>query len=122
MDKDFHREFNKCPCCGSEDRFLEQLGNELKDRGLAREEWQFHLDIKQGVAVDPTKEAAIPIGSEIPGYGLITDVCMDCGCIYAIDLTRMDAKKSIAPQPIIPPNRAQRRRDERAGPTQFGIN
>jgi len=114
MDKDFHRTFTKCPCCGSEDRFLEQLGNELKDRGLARDEWNFHLDVKQGIVLDQTKEAAIPIGSEVPEYGLITDICIDCGCVYAIDLTRNDVKKSIAPVPPIP-SRAQRRRDARDG-------
>ena len=95
---------------------MEQLGDELKARGLAREEWNFHLDVKHGVVVDQTKEAAIPIGSEIPGYGLMTDICMDCGCIYAIDITRNDLKKSIAPTPTIPPNRAQRRRDARDMP------
>jgi len=115
MDKNFHRTFTKCPCCGSEDRFLEQLGNELKDRGLARPEWQFHLDVRQGVAIDQQKAAAIPIGSELPGYGIMTDICMDCGCIYAIDITRIDMKKSIAPAPPMPPNRAQRRRDARDG-------
>jgi len=114
MDKDFHRTFTKCPCCGSENRFLEQLGNTLKERGLAREEWNFHLDVKQGHMVDPTKEAAIPIGSEVPGYGLITDICMNCGCVYAIDLTRNDVKKTVAPVPPMP-DRAQRRRDARQG-------
>lgn len=113
MDKDFHRKFTKCPCCGSEDRFLEQLGNELKARGLAREDWHFHLDVKQGIVIDKTKEAAIPIGSEIPGFGIMTDICMDCGCIYAIDITRIDVKKSVTVAPPIPPNRAERRRDAR---------
>ena len=122
MDKDFHKTFTKCPCCGSEDRFLEQLGNEVKERGLAREEWNFHMDIRQGVVTDPAKEAAIPIGAEMPGYGFVTDICMDCGCVYAIDLTRSDAKKSIVPQPIPPPNRAQRRRDERLGHNPFSLS
>ncbi len=119
MDKDFSRQFSKCPCCGSEDRFLEQLGNELKERGLARDEWNFHMDVKQGVVIDPAKEAAIPIGSEMPSYGFQTDICMDCGCLYAVDITRSDVKKSIAPPQIIPPNRAQRRRDDRVS---FGNN
>lgn len=140
MNKNFHKQFDKCPVCllreelakilgkpelilgtGS-DRFLEQLGNELKARGLAREEWSFHLDVKQGVVVDQTKEAAIPIGSEVPGYGYMTDICMDCGCIYAIDLTRNDVKKSIAPQPPMQPNRAQRRRDARGGELPFSLS
>ena len=63
----------------------------------------------------PAKEA-IPIGSEVPGYGIMTDVCMDCGCVYATDLTRNDVKKSIAPAQAIPPNRAQRRRTGKEGP------
>ncbi len=118
MDKDFHRTFTKCPCCGSEDRFFEQLGNELKARGIAREEWSMHLDVKHGVVLDPTKEDAIPIGSEVPGFGIITDVCMECGCVYAIDLTRNDVKKSVASAQQIPPNRADRRRMGREGPSQ----
>ena len=116
MDKNFRRTFAKCPCCGSEDRFLEQLGNELKARGLAREDWNMHLGVKQGVVVDQTKEATIPIGSEVPGYGIMTDICMDCGCIYAIDITRNDVKKTVTPAQMMPPNRAQRRRDSREGP------
>jgi len=115
MDKDFSRHFTKCPCCGSENRFLEQLGDELKERGLAREDWAFHLDVREGVVVDQAKEAAIPIGSEVPGYGFITDICMDCGCIYAIQIERRDIKKSLRPSPIVSPNRAQRRRNAREG-------
>ncbi len=111
MEKDFSRQFDTCPSCGSKDRFLEQLGNELKERGLAREEWNMHMDVKQGVVLDQTKEATIPVGAELPGYGFMTDICMDCGCIYAVDIRRIEAKKSIAPQQQLPPNRAQRRRD-----------
>lgn len=122
MDKDFHRTFTKCPCCGSENRFFEQLGQELKDRGLGREEWNFHLDVKQGIVVDQQKAATIPIGSEIPGYGIMTDVCMDCGCVYAVDLTRADAKKSIAPAPPLVLNRAERRRDSREGGLPFSTS
>jgi len=112
MDKDFHRTFTKCPCCGGEDRFMEKLGEELKAKGMAREEWNFHLDIKQGVVIDSAMANSIPIGSEVPGYGFMTDICMDCGCIYAIDLLRNDAKSRIdLTSPM--PNRGQRRRDAR---------
>lgn len=104
MEKDFNRQFTQCPSCGSDDRFFEQLGQELKDRGLAREEWQMSLAISQGVVVDKVKEAAIPIGSELPGYGYKTDICMDCGCVYAKDIRRTTVKKSLAPGPMeLPP-------------------
>lgn len=121
MDKNFHKEFKKCPCCESGNRFLEQLGDELKERGLAREDWSFHLDVRNGVVLDQTKEASIPIGSEIPGYGIMTDICMNCGCVYAVDIARIDAKKSIVPTVQIPPlNRAARRRLGQDGGSQQG--
>ena len=121
MEKDFNKQFTKCPQCNSEDRFFEQLSNEMKERGLARPEFTMCLDSKKGVVLDPAKQNAIPIGSEVPGYAFKTDICMDCGCIYAIDITRSDAKKAIAPQQMIQPNRAQRRRDLR-GPGDLQTN
>lgn len=116
MDKDLTREFKHCPACGSEDRFFEQLGKEIKERGIAREEWNMHLDVKSGVVVDQAKEAAIPIGSEVPSYGFATDICMDCGCIYAIGISRGNVKKQVAPPQMPQPNRAQRRRMGGEGP------
>ena len=103
MDKHFHREFKQCPCCGGEERFFEQLCNELKAKGWAREEFHFHLDMSRGVVLDKTKEATIPIGSEVPGYGIMTDICMNCGCLYATDLMRNDVKKSVDVSNKIPP-------------------
>ena len=140
MDKVFHREFNKCPICvireelaeilgkpelklgNGEDRFLEQLANEAKKKGLAREDWRFHFQIVEGVVVDPTKAKSALIGSEAPGFGIMTDICMDCGCIYAADLTRIDQKKSLPPAQVIPPNRAERRRVDREQSPPFSLS
>ncbi len=88
----------------------------MKDRKLTGENWSFHLDVREGVVVDQQKAEAIPIGSEIPAYGIVTDACVDCGCLYAIDLSRRNVKKTIPTAPALPPNRAQRRRDDREGP------
>ena len=110
MEKDFHREFTKCPQCGSEDRFFEQLANEAKKKGLARDEWNFHLQMQEGIVVDPAKAEGALIGSEAPGFGIMTDICMDCGCIYAVDLTRIDKKKSLSPAQPIPPGTSQKGR------------
>lgn len=133
MDKDFHRTFTKCPVCklreelaailgkpeltlgAGEERFLEELGKELKDRGLARAEWNFHMDAKEGVVVDQAIADKIPVGTEVPVFAFMTDICMDCGCVYAIDITRKDVKKPPPPPTLVVPNRAQRRRDNREG-------
>lgn len=120
MEKDFHRTFTKCPCCGGENRFFEQMADEMKERGLARPEWHFRYDMRDGIVVDPQKVASIPIGSEVPQYGFATDICIDCGCIYAIDIVRTNSKK---PAPLaVPPNRAQRRRDSREGELPFSTS
>ena len=131
MEREFDKKIPKCPVCrlreelaqilgkpelaigDGEERFFEQMAEEMKERGLTRPEWHFHYDIQKGVVVDHEKIASIPIGSEVPAYGLMTDVCLDCGCVYATDIIRYNSKK---PAPIaIPPNRAQRRRDTRGG-------
>lgn len=117
MEKDFEKQFDKCPNCGCKERFLEELGKELHERGLASEDWQMHYDVRRGIVLDKAKESSIPIGAEIPGFVVVTDICIDCGCIYAKAIVRTDVKKSIAPAPpMMPPNRAQRRREDRSGP------
>jgi len=75
---------------------------------LRIDDWKFHLQMESGVVVDKSREAGIPIGSELPWFGFRSDVCMDCGCIYAIDLTRMDAKKSLPPIQSVPPGTSQK--------------
>lgn len=110
MEKDFSRQFTKCPACGSEERFLEELGKELIERGIARKGWAQHMDVKHGVVVDTQTEANIPIGSVLPTFNFMTDICMDCGCVYAVNITRGEVTKSVMPQQ---PNRADRRRLER---------
>jgi len=119
MEKNFRETFTSCPCCGSEERFFEQLANELKERGIARPDWSFHLDLKRGVVLDPAKEASIPIGSELPGFEFATDICIKCGCIYATELLRVDAKITLAQAPRLPLNRADRRRLGRDGELPF---
>ena len=73
MDKDFNRTFDTCPNCGSDLRFLEQLGLEIKERGLAREDFRQCYEAKQGVVIDQSKAILLPIGAKLPGYAITTD-------------------------------------------------
>ena len=91
----FSKEYDQCPACGSKDRFFEGLAKELKDRGLARENWTFGLDSKQGIVVDEAMGARVPIGSLVPGYEFITDICKDCGCVYARYVKERKARISL---------------------------
>ena len=113
MEHEFEKKFDKCPCCGSGARFFEQMADEMKERKLAREEWNFHLDMKDGLIIDQKRAGAIPVGAEVPQYGFATDICLDCGCVYATDLIRSNSKKPAAIATPMPPlNRAQRRRGD----------
>lgn len=99
MDKEFVKEFTKCPACGSEDRFFESIANELKQRGLAQKGWNFALDSKQGVVGSKQMMDNLPIGSELPTFqfetDICTDICMECGNIYATKFIRGQAKRGL---------------------------
>lgn len=95
-----NKQFTQCPNCGSESRFCETLANELKRAGFARKEWKYGFDFRQGVVVDQAKEKAIPIGSEVPGFQITTDICIDCGIVYAVDIKSYPVKKQLPPPKI----------------------
>ncbi len=97
MDKNFAKKFTKCPNCGCEERFFESVANELKEKGQMRKEFGFHLDAKQGAITDPVKFEAQLVGSEVVGYAFATDICPECGTIYAVKLERVVGKKTATP-------------------------
>jgi len=100
MDKNFHKEFDQCPVCGSNNRFCEQLGNELKERELASRLWVFRYDVRQGMVQDNSFQSKVLIGSTVPGFIIHTDICMDCGCVYAVSITRIEGEiKATLPPP-----------------------
>jgi len=78
-----HKEFPECPVCGSKERLLETLAQDLKDRGLASKDWDFHYDSRQGVVIEQKSQHKMLIGAKIPAYHINTDICMACGCVYA---------------------------------------
>jgi len=89
--------FSKCPCCGSERRFVQELADEVKAKGWMNILLNFCALFINGVVKDddPAIERKIPIGSIVPAYGIGVDVCLDCGCIYAAELVRDKVKKTL---------------------------
>lgn len=112
MEKELVKTFDKCPMCGSAERLCEAMGEEVRAKGLCRKEWVFHYDIRDGVVTDTKKLEAIKTGDELPTYVIMTDICLNCGCVYAVKIVKGNVRK---PPPLIVPNRAQRRRDLRQG-------
>lgn len=98
MDKNFHKVFDKCPNCGSSLQFLKELGDEVKAKGQARQNWNMRLDVKQGLVFDPVKQLTVLIGAKLPGYAIMTDICMECGTIYAVELRRIEDTVKVLPK------------------------
>ena len=99
MERNFHRSFPHCPTCGSPNQFFNQLGQELKDRKLARKEWNMRYTSLQGVVQDDNKQVFMPVGISLPGYLIQTDICMECGTVYATELFRIEGRTQAGPLP-----------------------
>ena len=104
MSKNWEKEFDKCPACGANKPFFKGIVDELKQAGRVPKDWNFWLDMKQGVVFPPNKLPMLPIGALLPGYQFSTDICSECGCIYAVGLARKEAKTQLAPAQQMPPS------------------
>ncbi len=91
MEDNFRKTFDVCPNCGSDQRFCEQLAQEVKDKGLGRPEWTLYFDNRSGGVFDQNRAILLPIGSKIPAYQITTDICMECGTIYASEIIKLQA-------------------------------
>jgi len=96
--------------------FFEGIVKEMKESGMVKGDWAFSLDSKEGPVADDRLLGSLPIGSEIPGYGFVTDICPECGCIYTRMLRRRVMKKGLAPVELF--NREQRRHGFQMPPLQ----
>lgn len=92
VEQDFAKEFTQCPNCGSTRRFCEKLTLEARERNLARPEWTLYMDKREGPAFDLNRIILLPVGIKVPGFLILTDICMDCGTIYAVQLRRLEAQ------------------------------
>src|SRR4030042_2065597 len=87
MEKEFKKEFKSCPVCKSKNKFCAELGKEIKKRGLTTKGWAFCYESRSGITMD--KAAPVPlVGTTLPGFIIIVDICMDCGCVYASKIER----------------------------------
>ncbi len=90
--------YPKCPACGSENRHFEKMSEEAVKSGSAKEGFLIAYQHTNGIIADPQMEAILPLGSEIPAITVATDICVDCGCLYAPMVITGKAKKQLAQQ------------------------
>lgn len=91
--------FDKCPSCGSTKRVMETLVNESREKKLIMESDAVVPCAMQmgGFAMSPRSMPII--GAKFPGAAIITDVCLDCGTVYATKIVRMDVVAGVGPPP-----------------------
>lgn len=88
--------YDKCPACGSNRRFFERLTKEAIADKQAMDNFRLFYGVTEGVAVDDRMQKKLPYDTKSQGYVVLTDICEDCGCIYAVELrTDLVIKKFI---------------------------
>ena len=92
-------EFDHCPVCGSTERFVESLANKVKEKGLMREEYNFYFQYIKVPVVDPMMQHLVPVGGSVQAMVIGTDICSNCGCVYAVKLMKGSAQKRMPPVP-----------------------
>lgn len=86
-------EIDKCPICGSPNRFAGSVAEEQVKRGVFPEDVKFGLVQPRGKVFDPSRVDKLPIESKVPVIAALFDVCLGypdkpCGCVYAVRLLR----------------------------------
>lgn len=73
------KRFEKCPDCGSTERMMGKLGDELKEQGLIGKDMEVGLIEVGGPIIDPTKTGQMLTKSIRPGMFALRDICIGCG-------------------------------------------
>lgn len=102
MEVNETKTFDKCPVCGSTERFFESLVKEMKEKGTASEGFTFSYHSAMGVVIDKATMDSLPYETELPAYALETDICMNCGVVYARKLVRLTATKKVNMSKFLP--------------------
>lgn len=113
--KSYIQEFGKCPVCsakwfglwwwwrkllktlrltarGPGQRFFETITNELKAEGRVPQDWNMYWDLRTDAIFPPKKLPLLPMGSVVPAFRAVSDICQECGSIWAVRLQRTVAK------------------------------
>lgn len=91
------RSFSQCPCCGSKERFFEDIAEQARIDGIATDKYSLVYTSYSNAAGEAKKLNSLPVGAKIPAYSIATDVCSSCGCVYAIELRTFMVRKAANP-------------------------
>lgn len=75
------KEFNECPNCKGRNFLYKAVANKLIAEGTAEKDFKAFLQAMQSPIVDKRHKPII--GDNVPVVELMTDVCLDCGTVFA---------------------------------------
>ncbi len=87
--------YNCCPVCRSKLRFFEELSAEAKVNGAALANFQMSLNVAEGACADKRIANNLKPGTPVATFMVKTDVCLNCGCVYAVFVNKRVAKVSL---------------------------
>lgn len=95
VDKDgtITYKYPQCPACKSKRRHYEEVSKKGVKLGTVKPGLTMPFRFKSQIMADPTIEATLPMGAEVPIIQTAEDICMDCGCVYVALAKIQRAKK-----------------------------
>ena len=87
--------YSKCPACGSKKRHFEEQCEKAIKMDVAPVDFimAYEHDVRPIAEAQTFKGK--PLGTEFPTIMVATDICKDCGCVYAvIVITGKDTKQT----------------------------
>ncbi|TET43037.1 MAG: hypothetical protein E3J60_01205 [Dehalococcoidia bacterium] len=84
-----------CPICKSKKRHFEKMCEKAVKAGTGKPGMIATFQQGSRTFVDRSLEPTLPIGTEVPSIQLNTDICMDCGCVYAVIVVHTKATKTL---------------------------
>lgn len=92
------RTFEKCPCCGSDDLAVTGLVKEALERKLTQPGTEPSLQTLGASGVSMTSPMLIA-GMRVPVVEVFTEVCCNCGCMFARKIEFRNGTVNAMPAP-----------------------
>ena len=85
---DYPVRFDKCPVCGSTDRFGELETQEEIGKGNLPGDAKIAIMVSRTMLFNPNDNRVLLFQREVPALVGIYDVCCECGCLYCVEMQK----------------------------------
>ncbi len=89
------KRFDSCPDCGSTERMMGKLAEEMVAAGYISGDMDVGLEEIGGSVVDPTKMGTMLAKSVRPAMYALRDICIGCGRKITVKIVRKEVEVNI---------------------------